>query len=147
MRPRIPPDGCSLWIDVKLLLMTVKENNTPLIHFALLDNGILVATYRKQKLLTLAMAQEIVQTRLDFVGRDPRPVLVLNEGVMQMEKEARKWVSSGDGIDGIIASAVVAGPLSTWFIMSLILQIERPPMPVRVCRKVDTAMAWLETFL
>lgn len=129
------------------LPMTVKEKNTPLVHLALLDNGILVATYRKQKLLTLPMAQQIVQDRLDFVGRDPRPVLVLNEGVMQMEKEARKWVSSGDGVAGIKASAVVAGSLSTWFIMSLILQVERPPMPVRVYRKVDTAMAWLETFL
>ena len=127
--------------------MTVKEKNTPLVHLALLDNGILVATYRKQKLLTLEMAQQIVQARLDFVGRDPRPVLVLNEGVMQMEREARKWVASGDGIVGVKASAVVAGPLSTWFIMSLILQVDRPPMPVKVCRKFDTAMAWLETFL
>ena len=127
--------------------MTVKEKNTPFVHLALLDNGILVATYRRQKLLTLAMAKEIVQARLDFVGRDPRPILVINEGVIQMDKDARKWVSSGDGIVGVKASAVLAGPLSTWFIMSLILQVERPPMPVRVCRKQDRAMAWLETFL
>jgi hypothetical protein len=127
--------------------MTVKEKNTPFVHLALLDNGILVATYGKQKLLTLAMAKQIVQARLDFVGRDLRPVLIINEGVTEMDKGARKWVSSGDGIAGIKASAVIAGSLSTWFIMSLILQVERPPMPVRVCRKEDRAMAWLETFL
>jgi hypothetical protein len=120
---------------------------TDYIRLELLDNGILVATYKKQRLLTLAMAQEIVQTRLDFVGLDPRPVLVLNEGVVQLDKAARKWVSSGDGVVGISASAVVAKHPGTFFIMAFIFTVERPPMPARVYRSRDRAMAWLETYL
>ena len=127
--------------------MTVKEIDTPLVHLALLNNGILVATYRRQKVLTLPMMKDIVQARVDFVGLEPRPVLLLNEGVMQVERAARRWVSSGIGVTGIKATAVLAGPLSTWFIMKLIAKVNRPPMPVEVFRTRAKAMAWLETFL
>ena len=133
------------WIDKMRLSMSVVE--TAYIRLELLDNGILVATYKKQKLITLEMAREIVQTRLDFVGLEPRPVLVLNEGVIQLDKGARKWVASGDGVVGISASAVIADHPGTFFIMALIFTIERPPMPARVYRSRDRAMAWLETFL
>lgn len=125
----------------------MRVHDTEYVRLELLDNGILIATYKKCKLLTEEMAREIVQARIDFVGREPRPILVLNEGVSQMEKAARQVVGAGDGVDGVKASAVVANKLSTYYIMSLILQVQRPPMPVRVYRRVDTAMAWLEKFL
>ena len=113
----------------------------------LLDNGILVATYKRRMLITLDMAREIVRTRLDFVGREPRPVLIFNQGVTQIDKPARRYVSSGDGVAGISAAAIVSDRLATNLIMSIIFKIEKPPIPARMFRHQDKAMTWLETYL
>lgn len=134
-------------VPLTKIRLPMRVVETDYIRLELLDNGILIATYKRQSRLTLEMAREIVQTRLDFVGLEPRPVLVLNEGVVQIDKAARKWVGSGDGVAGIKASAVVADKPFTYFIISLILQVERPPMPVRVCRTKERAMTWLEGYL
>jgi len=121
--------------------------DTPYVRLELLENGILVAAYKPQRVVTLDMAKEIVQTRLDFVGRDPRPVLVLNLGVMEFDKEARNYVSTGDGVAGVKAAAIVVNNLATSVIVSLILSVERPEMPARAFRRRGRAMRWLETFL
>jgi hypothetical protein len=117
------------------------------VRLELLENGILVAEYKRQRVVTLPMAREIVQTRLNFVGREPRPVLVLNLGVVEFDKEARNYVSTGDGIAGISAAAIVVNNLATQSIISLILTVERPTMPVRAYTQRGRAMRWLETFL
>jgi hypothetical protein len=124
-----------------------KMVETPYIRLELLDSGILVASYKRRTLVTLEMAREIVQTRLDFVGREPRPVLIFNLGVVEVDKAARKYVSSGDGVAGIKAAATVTDNLATHFIMSFIYKFERLPMPVRNFTREDKAMEWLKVYL
>jgi hypothetical protein len=119
------------------------------IHLELLPNGILIATYKRRTLVNLAMAKTIVKTRLDFTGRDPRPVLIYNQGVVKIDKSAREYVSSNDGIAGISAAAIIVDKASTSMIMNFILSMQRPEIPARMfpLRKKDEAMAWLESFL
>ena len=130
-----------------LNLQVMQEKETSLIKLELLDSGILVATYKRRKVITLDMAREIVQTRLDFAGREPRPVLVLNQGVLDMTREARHYVGTGDGIVGIKAAAAVRDQFSTFLIMSLIVRIEKPPFPHREFSRKQPALDWLSTFL
>ena len=129
--------------------MQVKVHDTRYVRLELLESGILVAAYKRYRIVDLDMAREIVKARFDFVGRDAfLPVMVLNLGVIYMEKDARKYVSSGDGVAGIKAAAVLLdNNLATYYIMSLIRQVEQPPMPVRKFRKRDRALEWLTTFL
>ena len=124
-----------------------KVVETPYVRLELLQNGILVASYKRWRRVTLEMAREIVQTRLDFTGREPRPVLINNLGVVQFDKAARVYVSAGDGIAGVKAAAIMEDRLATSIIMSFILIFERPPMPVRTFRERNGAMTWLETYL
>jgi hypothetical protein len=120
---------------------------TDYIRLELLENGILIATYTRRVLVTLAMAQEIVKTRLDFTGRELRPVIIVNQGVIQVDKSARKYLSSDEGVAGISAAAVIVGHLSTSIIMSFILSVERPEIPARTFTSRARAMTWLEIFL
>jgi hypothetical protein len=124
-----------------------KMVETPYVRLELLDNGILVATYKRRMLVTLEMAREIVQTRLDFTGREPRPVLVINQGVVEMDKAAREYVSSGDGLAGIKASAIIVDQLATLIIVGFILTKEQPAIPVRTYMRRNKAMEWLTTYL
>jgi len=113
----------------------------------LLQNGILVATYRRRTQVTLEAAREIVSMRLDFAGLDPRPVLIYNQGVVHFDKQARRYVSSGDGILGIKAAAVIDNHPFTHLIMSYIVSVERPAIPARTFINPERAMRWLLTFL
>jgi hypothetical protein len=134
------------WKDLNYNVMG-QEVETPYIRLELLENGILIATYKRRTLVTLEMAKEIVQTRLDFTGREPRPVMVINQGVIQIDKSARKYVSSNDGVAGIKAAAIIVNHLSTSIIMTFILTIERPEIPARMFTRQGKAMAWLERYL
>jgi hypothetical protein len=125
----------------------IATKETEYIKLDLLDNGILVAYYKACRLLTLDMARSIVRSRLEFVGMDPRPVMVYNRGVVQIEKAARRHVGSGDGVKGIKAAATIADNWTTYMIMGLIYLVEKPPMPAKTYMDADRAMAWLETFL
>jgi hypothetical protein len=120
---------------------------TDYIRLELLPNGILIATYKRRIKVTLEMATEIVQTRLNFTGREPRPVLIYNQGVVKIEKSARKYVSSDDGIAGIKAAAIIVNAASTSIIMNFILRMERPDIPAKTFTSEKEAMTWLETYL
>jgi len=120
---------------------------TPYIVMELLESGILVATYKRRTLVTLEMAREIVQARLEFTGREPRPLLLMNQGVVEIDKSARKYVSSDDGLAGIKAAAIIVDHLSTAIIMSFILSVERPDIPAKMFTRAEKAMRWLETYL
>ena len=110
------------------------------VSLELLESGILIATYKKYKRITLEIAKEIVRMRLTFTGREPRPVLVMNMGVTEISKPARKHLSSGDGIAGISASAIVVDNAATAFIVGFILWIERPLIPVKPFERKENAM-------
>lgn len=121
--------------------------DTQYIRLELLESGILIARYKRQTKFTLPMARDVVRTRLEFVGHEPRPVLVANLGVVEMDKEARRYVSSGDGVRGIKASAILTDSLATYFIMSFILGFYRLPFPTREFTREEAALEWLSTFL
>ena len=107
----------------------------------------MLATYKQRKRITLDMAREIVQTRLDFAGVESRPVLIVNLGVVNFDKAARAYVSNGDGILGVKAAAIVGDRLATKIIMSFIFSVEKPPIPARMFGREREALDWLENFL
>ena len=119
----------------------------PYLRFELLPNGILVATYKSRVSITLEIAEEIVRTRLEFAGPEPRPVLIYNQGVVYFDKQARKYVSSEYGIAGVKAAAVVVDWSFTYLIMSYIFSVERPAIPVKTFASAERAMQWLSTYL
>ncbi len=120
---------------------------TDYIRLELLPNGILIATYKRRTLIDLTMAKEIVKTRLDFTGLEPRPVLIYNQGVIEVEREARKYVSGPEGCAGLSCAAIMQDHVATVIILSMIMALDKPPMPVKFFSKSRRAMAWLEGFL
>jgi hypothetical protein len=128
------------------MIVMSKVLDTDFVKLELLDSGILVATYHRRAQVNLSIAREIVRARLAFAGRVPRPVLVKNEGVLELDREAREYVTSGDGVAGIKAAAIVTEQLSTYYIMSFIQTVE-PPFPAAQFTREDEALRWLAGFL
>ena len=138
--------ACGRCCFCHLMIVMSKVLDTDFVKLELLDSGILVATYKRRMQVNLSIAREIVRARLAFAGRMPRPVLVKNEGVVEMDREAREYVTSGDGIAGISAAAILTDQLSTIYIMSFI-QTVATPFPMEHFAAEEEAMRWLSGFL
>lgn len=87
-----------------------KVLDTPYVHYELQSN-LLIATYKKGLKVSLDMAKEIVNARLELTNHKPLLVIVYNQGVVSMDKKARDYLSSNEGVKGIIAAAIVLDSL------------------------------------
>jgi hypothetical protein len=130
------------------MVNAMQVEDTPYVHMELLESGILVARYKRGALLTLDMAKVIVRARFKLTGLEARPVLVVNQGLIGMEKAALRYLSSGEGVRGIKAAAVLMLPLSTNFIMSFVQGWpNRMPFPAKAFMREGPALRWLANFV
>ncbi len=119
--------------------------DSPYVHFELRDD-LLIGTYKKGLRFNLDMAKEIVKTRLEFINHKPRLALVYNQGVVSMDKKARDYLSSAEGVRGCIAGAIVLDSPFGSFLGNFFLSVTKPKMPARIFSKTQDALKWLETF-
>jgi hypothetical protein len=119
--------------------------DTPYVHFELQDD-LLICTYKRGLKLNLDMAKEIVKTRLEFINYKPTLVLVYNQGVVSMDKKARDYLSSDEGLRGCIAGAIVLDSPFGTFLGNFYLSVTKPKMPARIFSKTEAALKWLQKF-
>lgn len=119
--------------------------DTPYVHLVLQDD-LLTATYKKGLKIDLDIAKEVVRSRLEFADHKPIVALVYNAGVVSMTKEARDFLSSDDGVRGVIAGAIVLDSPFGSFLGNFYLSVAKPKRPIRIFSKPGTAMKWLQQF-
>lgn len=112
-----------------------------------MHGDILEARYKAALQVDRDAAVEIVQERLDFTDNKSVPVLLLDSGLVKMDKSARDYMSSEEGIRGLIAIAIILSSVVNSMLLNFLLKISRPGLPVRVFRDRDQAMEWLKTFV
>lgn len=122
------------------------ESDTPFVHF-LLQDGLLIATLKKGLKVNLAIARQIVQSRLDFMEFKPVLTLILSEGQVTMDKKARDFLASPEGTRGLIAAAMVPRNPFDWAVGSIFLHIRKPAMPTRIFAHYESAIKWLRKFV
>jgi len=132
----------------KLLIYNPMETelDTPFIHFSLQD-GLLIATYKRRLKINLSIARQVVKSRLSFTGNRLIPVLILSEGQVTMDKEARDFLASSEGTKGLSAAAMVLKNSFDWALGSFFLHLRKPAMPTRVFTRYDSAIKWLRNFV
>jgi hypothetical protein len=86
--------------------MTNTQLDTPYAKFEIQD-GILCIFYKKGLTITQEIAKEIVETRLNFSNHEYYPLLIIDLGIIGMDKNARDHLSSKEGTSKVTASALV----------------------------------------
>ena len=119
--------------------------DTQFVHYELQDD-LLIGTYKKGLKISLEMAKEIVKARLELTGHQPVVALALNQGVLSMDKKARDYLSSDEGVRGIIAGAIVLDTPFGSFLGNFYLSVTKPKIPLRIFSKKETALNWLQQF-
>jgi|SRR5687768_14926381 len=119
--------------------------DTLYVHYELQDD-LLIGTYKKGLKISLEMAKEIVKTRLEFTGHKPVVALVYNQGVVSMDKDARDFLASEEGVRGFIAGAIVLDSPVGSFLGNFYLSVSKPKIPARIFSNKEAALKWLQQF-
>ena len=107
---------------------------------------ILEATYKQGPKIDLEAAKDIIKERMAFTEGKSILLLVIDSGLVSMDKNARDYLSSNDGIQGIRASALISTSIVNSMLVNFILKISRPDLPVKVFTKREEAISWLNSF-
>ena len=107
----------------------------------------LIARYKAGPKIDLAAAKIILRERLEFTNYKSVPVLVIDSGLVSMDKHARDFLSSDDGVKGIRASAIISSSVVNSMLVNFILKISRPNLPVKVFTDLTVAEQWLNSFV
>ena len=70
----------------------------------------------------------------------------LNEGVKSLQKEAREYLASEEGVKGLIAAAYVMDNSFGSFIANFFVSVYKTKIPIKVFTKKEAALKWLEKF-
>lgn len=108
-------------------------------------DGILYATYKSGLKLTLDDVQNIVKERLVLLEGKSLPVLIIDAGVVSMDKSARDFLSSEDGISGLKAAAIIENSLFSKMLINFFLKLTNPKLQVKAFGSHDEALNWLKT--
>lgn len=109
---------------------------------------VVVGTYKANQ-IDLALAKKIVQDRLTFSNFEDVPLLITEFGLRGIDRDARTYFSSDDGIKGILASAIVTNSAVTYYLAIFFLKISvtKVKFPAKVFKSEDVAVAWLNSFV
>ena len=119
--------------------------DTPYVLYEIKDN-ILVATYKKGVKVNLEIARKVVSDRRQFLGNKSVPVMVINQGVLSMDKEARDYLSSAEANVGLKAGAIIMDSVFTSILSNFFLSVSKPNIPARMFTNQEQAMKWLRKF-
>jgi hypothetical protein len=111
-----------------------------------LREGILYAEYKKGAPINLLAAKIQVANRKEFTKGIKYPILIKDYGVAVIEKDARAYLTSQEGIDGIAAAAMVLTNVFSTFLGNYLIKINPPKMPVRIFKSEHEALAWLQQY-
>lgn len=108
--------------------------------------GILIGTYKKGVKIDIHAAKEIVRSRLQFSNHKSLPALAINLGIIGLDKEARDYFSSPEGLEGIAAGGILIDSPVTTMVSNFYLKVTKPKIPTKVFTDTHLALRWLSKF-
>jgi hypothetical protein len=113
-----------------------------------IEDGILFTYYRKGASIDLDGAKKIVQNRLHLLNGRVLPMILLDEGIKEVKREARIYLSEGEGVQGISACAfIVTNPFTKVVVQFfLALNAKSNAFPVKTFSAEEDGLKWLEAY-
>jgi hypothetical protein len=118
---------------------------TPYVSFEIKD-GIIHAAYKRGVKLNLDIARNIVAYRLEFTKGLIYPAIIFNQGVISIDKPARDFLSSAEGVKNLAAAALILDSAFGSFLGNFILSVTRPPLIAKIFTKPELALKWLQQY-
>jgi len=108
------------------------------------EDDIIFFKYSPQLEMSIDIAKEIVQSRLEYTNGKPSYTLIDFTNVQIVTKEARDYMNDPEGgLKGILGGAFLSNNLVTTLFINLYLKINKPSIPAKFFTKKDEAIHWL----
>ena len=108
-----------------------------------IKNGIICVRVLKGTRITLAEAVEFVEERVKLsAGRDS-PMLIIDEGIISIDKAARDYLTRDTNLEGLTALAVVSPTRFSQSLFNFFLKRTNPHIPHHVFTDHGEAIQWL----
>lgn len=111
-----------------------------------LSDGIIIATW-KVSFIDLNIARSAVSSRLFVTAKQNYPFLIKMKSVKGSTKEARDFLSSETGCDGVIAGAILVDSIVENMLATFFIFLNKPRIPTKIFKDETKAIEWLEQFV
>jgi hypothetical protein len=108
-----------------------------------IEDGILYGLYKKDVVIGLEAAREVVALRKKFTNGQAYPAIAFIKHVKVISKEARKYLAE-EGSELITKGALVSDSGFSKILGNMFLALDKPKMPTRIFTNVKEAIAWLK---
>lgn len=110
--------------------------------------GVLHTWYRKGATIDLPAAEAIVKERLKLLNGRTLPMILYDEGIKEVKRDARIYMSTGDGVLGVSAGAfIVTNPFTKMVVQFFIaLNAKNSHFPIKTFSNKEDALNWLEGY-
>lgn len=109
-----------------------------------LEDGIISVVFEKDTRLTLELAKQLVEARVELSENKDYPLFVDIRGVVDIDEATRKYLSGAEGTKYALAAAVlIDNPLSKFF-GNLFIKVDKPNKPLKLFSSKSKAIKWLK---
>ncbi len=108
-------------------------------------DGIMHGTYKKGFKITLEDAKTIVRERTKLLGGKDLNAIIYDGGVISMDKAARDFLSSDEGIQGLKSVAIIENSFFSKMLINFFLKLTNPKISVKAFGNQEEALKWLKT--
>lgn len=111
-----------------------------------LSDSIIFGTW-KNSFIDIDIAKKTVSGRLKVTEGKSYPVLIKIKSIRDSTKEARDFLASEKGCEGITAGAILVDSVLANMIAYLFIYLNKPQIPTKVFKDETKAKEWLGQFV
>ena len=109
-----------------------------------LEDGVFHIVFEKYIIMTLECAKEVLNLRLEITEYKDYPLYVDIRGILSIDRNSRKYLSSQEGTKNALAAAIhVNNPISK-FLGNLFIKVDKPEKPTKLFTDKKNALEWLK---
>jgi uncharacterized protein (UPF0261 family) len=106
-------------------------------------DDVLHAHYKAGIKLTLEDAKHLVSERLKLCKGKSYHFMIYDGGVVSMDRDARIYFSSEEGIAGILSAAFIESSVFSKMLINFFLKITTPKVRSKAFTNLEDAMTWI----
>ncbi len=110
------------------------------------ENSIIIGTIKLSS-IDITSAKKINISRLEIQKGKLQPMLSDIKFVRTVSKEARDFMASEEGCEGVLAAAILVDSPITRMIGNFFMSINKPLVPTKIFTDEAEAIKWLKPFV
>lgn len=109
-----------------------------------ISDGVLKAKYKPGTYIDVGIAKQIVEERNEVVKNKSMPVIIYDEGIMNITTEARNYLASKEANKHLKAGAIINKSAITSVLGNFFINMNKPSLPAKLFRTEEQAIKWLK---